>query len=198
MAPAISCYQHNYQPVPSDVSALIQRGLQPDKRDAASSLAMSNATASLNAMHQAAHNPVVSQGRGVNTDLDDSETSSGKRRRHRSRRKNRASSGEDASALSDDPYSVHRAHSSSNVSRTSTTENDLTLHFDDEDEFPNLLSAAGGLPSSTNSQSSGPISYSDILKNQTVSFPGYLSAFLGVYVCVCVCVCVCGFSLKQN
>ncbi|KAK2167715.1 hypothetical protein LSH36_25g10000 [Paralvinella palmiformis] len=62
---------------------------------------------------------------------------------------------------------MHRAHSSSNVSRTSTTENDLTLHFDDEDEFPNLLSAAGGLPSSTNSQSSGPISYSDILKNQT-------------------------------
>ena len=168
VAPAISCYQHNYQSMPSEVTAPIHHSLPPDKHNI-TALTMSSNPASLNAMNASMGNPVVAQTHGANTEPEDSETSSGKRKRRRSRRKNRTSSGDDVSALSDDPYSMHRAHSSSNVSRTSTTENDLTLHFDDEDEFPNLLSAAGGLPSSTNSQSSGPISYSDILKNQTVS-----------------------------
>ena len=54
------------------------------------------------------------------------------------------------------------------MSRTSTLDNDLGLHFEDEDEFPNLLNAAGGLPTPLSSQTMSPMSYSDILKSQVV------------------------------
>ena len=96
----------------------------------------------------------------------------GKKKRRRSRRKKRQSSqGDDVEALSDEPLSdLHRAHSSSNVSRTSTTENDVNLHFEDEDEFPGLMSAAGGCSSASGTTKSPVLSYSDILKSQVVSF----------------------------
>jgi hypothetical protein len=108
----------------------------------------------------------------TDNETEDSSSLGGKKkRRHRSRhrRRNKDSGGEDdVGALSDDPsHSLHRSHSSSNVSRTSTLDNDI-LHFEDEDEFPNLLNAANGLVDKYANPSQA-LSYSDILKTQMVS-----------------------------
>ena len=98
-----------------------------------------------------------------------------KRKRRRSRRKKRD---DDAGALSDEPFDLTRAHSSSNVSRCSTdVHTDHALLFEDEDEFPDLRASVqedlrGGFSSDTGRKSSTPtafLSYSDILKKQTVS-----------------------------
>ena len=108
----------------------------------------------------------------TDNETEDSNSMGGKKkRRHRSRhrRKNKDSGGEDdVGAFSDDPsHGLHRSQSSSNVSRTSTLDNDI-LHFEDEDEFPNLLSAANGLVDKYANPSQA-LSYSDILKTQVVS-----------------------------
>ena len=102
-----------------------------------------------------------------------------KRRRRRSRRKKRDL--DDTGAISDEPFDLSRAHSSSNVSRCSTDVNtDNVLPFEDEEEFPDLRASAredelrGGFSSDTGRKSSTPtafLSYSDILKKQTVSQP---------------------------
>lgn len=107
----------------------------------------------------------------VKTEPEEEEgnSSTGKKKRRRNRRKKKKDSGDEVGALSDEPYDLRRANSSSNVSRTSTVDNDITLHFEDENEFPNLLSSTtSGLQSSMSSQQS-PLSYSDILKSQVVS-----------------------------
>ena len=99
-----------------------------------------------------------------------------KRRRRRSRCKKRDP--DDTGALSDEPFDLTRTHSSSNVSRCSTDVNtDHVLQFEDEDEFPDLKASAreelrGGFSSDTGRKSSTPttfLTYSDILKKQTVS-----------------------------
>ena len=112
----------------------------------------------------------------IKTDNEEDTSTAGgkKKRRHRSRhrRKNKDSGGEDdIGALSDEPsHSLHRSQSSSNVSRTSTLDNTDILHFEDEDEFPNLLSAANGLVDKySNPSQHTALSYSDILKSQVVS-----------------------------
>ena len=103
----------------------------------------------------------------ANTQLETGDSSSQhasgtKPKRKRSRRRKK---GGESGALSDSGTDLVRAHSSSNVSRTSTVDNDF-LHFEDENEFPNLLSAVGGLQS--DAQQLGPVSvsYCDILKGQ--------------------------------
>ena len=76
-------------------------------------------------------------------------------------------------ALSDEPVELRRAHSSSNVSRTSMEPPLLDvadtsgLRFEDEEEFPNLLTATANLE--TKSSSQPVMSYSDILKSPAVS-----------------------------
>ena len=110
-----------------------------------------------------------------------------KRRRRRSRRKKRDMD-DDAGALSDEPFELARAHSSSNVSRCSTDVNvdSQLLQFEDEAEFPDLRVASsreaeqhlfpgvvlGGDSPGGGRQGVTPtafLSYSDILKKQTVS-----------------------------
>jgi hypothetical protein len=97
---------------------------------------------------------------------EDALSASGKKKRRRNRRKKKKSSTDDTGALSDEPYELHNAHSSSNVSRTSY-DPDVDLHFEDEEEFPNLMS--GGATSSTlpAGASSSTLSYSDILKTRS-------------------------------
>ena len=93
-----------------------------------------------------------------------------KKKRRRSRRKKRKSiSGEDVAALSDEPRELlSRAPSSGNISRTSndcTSAPDPTgLHFEDEDEFPDLLSSASALHHGIPRQSSSIVSYSEAVK----------------------------------
>ncbi len=103
-----------------------------------------------------------------------------KRRRRRSRRKRRDAT-DDWSALSDEPLDLARAHSSSNVSRCSDAENAATnaAMFDLEQEFPDLsrtrrASGPGALQqtASGGGAETAPVTfltYSDILKKQTVS-----------------------------
>ena len=102
-----------------------------------------------------------------------STTTKPKRKRSRRRRRKTDGSVERQGALSDGQCDLIRAHSSSNVSRTSTVENEI-LHFEDEDEFPNLLSAVGGLQSDGGQQLT-PASYCDILKGQVVSIDKLVS-----------------------
>ena len=87
-----------------------------------------------------------------------------KPKRKRSRRRKK---GSEAGALSDSGMDLVRAHSSSNVSRTSTVDNDF-LHFEDENEFPNLLNAVGGLQGDAQQMGAVSISYCDILKGQAI------------------------------
>ena len=92
-----------------------------------------------------------------------------RKKRRRSRRKKKKSAGDDnddVDALSDEPIDLHRTLSSSNVSRSSTLENEDTLHFEDEEEFPDLLSASG---CGARGSSTTVLSYSDILKSQAVT-----------------------------
>ena len=99
--------------------------------------------------------------------------------RRRSRRRRRDL--DDAGALSDEPFDLSRANSRSYVTRCSTDVNtDSVLPFEDEDEFPDLRASAhedelrGGFVSDTGRKSStltAFLSYSDILKKQTVSEP---------------------------
>ena len=84
-----------------------------------------------------------------------------RKKRRRSRRKKKKSAGDDnddVDALSDEPIDLHRTLSSSNVSRSSTLENEDTLHFEDEEEFPDLLSASG---CGARGSSTTVLSYSD-------------------------------------
>lgn len=86
-----------------------------------------------------------------------------RRRRHR-RRRRKAKTSEDG--LSDGLSGMERTVSSSNISRTS----DVTLHFDDDLEFPDI-SASNALPVVDNTpmtrvDSVSSISYSDILKRR--------------------------------
>ena len=115
---------------------------------------------------------VLSAGSSVTSKTEpeeDATSTSGKKKRRRNRRKKKHGAGDDSGALSDEPMELHRAHSSSNVSRTSTVENDVGLHFEDEEEFPNLLSAAtSGLTGASIAKQQK--SYSDILKSQAVSY----------------------------
>ncbi len=104
-------------------------------------------------------------------------TSAGKRRRRKNRkRKKKNVSSEETGALSDEPMELHRTHSSSNVSRTSTEplstdiNMDSGLHFEDEEEFPDLLSASASMKSGVAAAPHNTMSYSDILKSQ-VSTP---------------------------
>ena len=103
----------------------------------------------------------------------------GRKRRRKSRRKKRDP--EDMGALSDEHFDRSRAHSSSNVSRCSTDVNtDHVLQFDDEDEFPDLKASAmdsgggearegfSGDTGHNSFPSTAFLSYSDILKKQTV------------------------------
>lgn len=96
-----------------------------------------------------------------------------KRRRSRRQNKKKKKSVDDenneAEALSDELTGLQRTLSSSNVSRTSTLENEDALHFEDEGEFPNLLSASGCGAAGSAQGSASVLSYSDILKNQAVS-----------------------------
>ena len=100
-------------------------------------------------------------------------SSSSRPRRKRSRRRRKKTDGSESAdrqgALSDDgAYDLARAQSSSNVSRTSTLDNEI-LHFEDENEFPNLLSAVGGLQGhGRHAAGNASISYCDILKGQVV------------------------------
>ena len=88
----------------------------------------------------------------------------------RSRKKKKKSDDDDdAEALSDEPRSLHRALSSSNVSRSSTVENEEALHFEDDEEFPDLLTSTGYGASGSARGTANMLSYSDILKNQAVS-----------------------------
>lgn len=96
----------------------------------------------------------------------DATSSSGRRRRKRSRRRRRKTAdGEDAGALSDAPSELHRAHSSSNVSRTSNDPLDSGLRFEDEEEFPDLIATVSSISAGTTQAAAG-LSYSDILKSQ--------------------------------
>ena len=95
-----------------------------------------------------------------------------KKRRRNRRRKKKSGNSEDTGALSDEPLAdLRRAHSSSNVSRTSADHPDpgesSGLRFEDEEEFPNLLSAASSRDRKSASHTN--LSYSDILKNTNVS-----------------------------
>ena len=103
---------------------------------------------------------------------EDALSASGKKKRRRNRRKKKKNSADDTGALSDEPYELHNAHSSSNVSRTSY-DPDVNLHFEDEEEFPNLMSGGatspGALPQGA---SNSTLSYSDILKTRSVPVSG--------------------------
>lgn len=124
------------------------------------------------------------------TEPEDDELTSGLRKKKKKvkakRKKNRSLCTEDVDALSDDPTGAGasgflRTHSSSNVSSLDPlcADPQQPLHFEDEDEFPDLLTAAATLnPGALNSPTSPPVStmafvrsYSDILKtsSQTVS-----------------------------
>ena len=103
-----------------------------------------------------------------------SSSSRPRRKRSRRRRKKTGGGGSESpdrqGALSDGAYDLVRAQSSSNVSRTSTLENEI-LHFEDENEFPNLLSAVGGLQAdNAGGTNISSISYCDILKGHVVSY----------------------------
>lgn len=113
-------------------------------------------------------------------DLDGATGSKPKRKRNRRRRKKSKSDANNSESqgggVSDGPYELHRAHSSSNVSRTSTMDNEI-LHFEDEDEFPNLLSAVGGLSDGNSANNQASLSYSDILKGQQQNYHSHVGAF---------------------
>lgn len=111
---------------------------------------------------------VASSSAGVDSTSKTASDEDSSKKKRRRRRKKKEEEDDDAGALSDDPFTLHRTHSSSNVSRTSTLDNDI-LHFEDEDEFPNLLNAANGLVNNMPNSSSANLSYSDILKSQVVS-----------------------------
>lgn len=68
----------------------------------------------------------------------DDEGKKRRRRRRRRRRRGRSQSGE-GEGLSDGMSGMERTVSSSNISRSS----DITLHFEDEDEFPEIGAASG-------------------------------------------------------
>ena len=92
----------------------------------------------------------------------DTTSSAGRKKRRKSRRRKRKTlSGDDVGALSDDHLELYRAASSSNVSRTSTGD-DGNLHVEDEEEFPDLGSAATQGNSKTPAQG---FSYSEALKS---------------------------------
>ena len=100
----------------------------------------------------------------------------GKKKRRNRRRKRNSQHRDDPGALSDDPHELRNARSSSNVSHASTEHlnkevMDDTLHFEDEEEFPDLMSASASHHHQGGATKSPVISsYSDILKVQpTVS-----------------------------
>lgn len=144
------------QPLPHHASPLVTNSVHIPGIASFSNVVPSSGASNPNMSSSAAKTP---------TEEEDSAASRKKRRRNNRRRKNKGL-GDDEGGLSDDPYSGQRRQS-----RPITLERDIDLHFDDEDEFPNLLSAAGGLPSSSQSSQSTPghVTYSDILKNQSVS-----------------------------
>ncbi|CAH1790315.1 unnamed protein product [Owenia fusiformis] len=97
----------------------------------------------------------------------DENATPGKKKRRRSRRRKKRNQGDgDVGALSDEPLNLQRTQSSGNVSRTSTETHDTDfLHFEDEEEFPDLgSSVVGGRGKLTEGQST--ISYSEVLKAQ--------------------------------
>lgn len=88
-----------------------------------------------------------------------SETGGKKRRRRRRNRRQKTKGSEEG--FSDGLSGMERTVSSSNISRTS----DITLHFDEETDFPDIgLSNGAGSAAFTRVESSLSLSYSDVLK----------------------------------
>ena len=101
------------------------------------------------------------------TDPEEVETnsSSGRKKRRKNRKKKRSThaySGDECGAFSDETMSLYRALSSSNVSTRTSGGEEVSLHMEDDDEFPDLV-AARQSPGGWCSHSSG-FSYSDALK----------------------------------
>lgn len=95
-------------------------------------------------------------------EVDTTSSAGRKKRRKNKRKKGKPLSGDDLGALSDDPLELYRAQSSSSVSRTSGPEDNIMLHVEDEDEFPDLGS---GLHLGSVKAALAPVlSYSDALK----------------------------------
>ncbi|XP_013409777.1 selenocysteine insertion sequence-binding protein 2-like isoform X3 [Lingula anatina] len=114
----------------------------------------------------------ISNARGSLSGTELLEPNNGKKKKRRNRRRKRKDSGlSEPGAMSDGAPSLEYPLSSSNISRTSTDQlnlegSDGCLHFEDEEEFPELSG-----PAQRFSHSSGDkvTSYSDILKMQNTS-----------------------------
>lgn len=143
---------------------------QTSSGDAVAQIHTSTAATIENSEQAAASRDSSSDQRRTRADMADTNTTSQQDMKPKRKRSRRRKKGSETGALSDSGMDLVRAHSSSNVSRTSTVDNDF-LHFEDENEFPNLLNAVGGLQADAQQLGAVSISYCDILKGQAIKVP---------------------------